>query len=201
MKRLVQWGAFAAIVWMVWSHYAPIKHAPGILAPMEPEQMEFRTPQKTIMKKGFTLKPLARYSIEARVLSMKHYSGTEPDKLAPYDAAVGWGRMSDTAVLEKLDITQGNRFFHWRYWGQNPPIPVDEIICHAANMHLIPDDERILGQLAALKTGMVVKLQGYLVEATHPMSATPWRSSLTRTDDGDGACEVMLVEIVKVIPR
>lgn len=199
MRKLTPWLIVMAVVWMTWRHFAPISHAPGVLAGGEPEQVLFSTPQPVLERKGFTLKPLALYTIKARILGMKHYWGEEPDKLSPYDAAVGWGRMSDTAVLEKLDISQSLRFFHWRYWGEHPPIPVDEIISHAANMHLIPDDDRVLSQIAGLKKGMLVRMSGYLVEATHPRAVTPWRSSLTRDDDGAGACELMLVKVVQVL--
>jgi len=37
-------------------------------------------------------------------------------------------------------------------------------------------------------------MSGYLIEATHPQGVKPWRSSLTRTDTGSGACELMWVE-------
>ena len=199
MRKLTPWLIVMAVIWMTWRHFAPISRAPGVLAGDEPEQVLFSTPQPVLERKSFTLKPLALYTIKARILGMKHYWGEEPDKLSPYDAAVGWGRMSDTAVLEKLDISQSLRFFHWRYWGDHPPIPVDEIISHAANMHLIPDDDRVLSQIAGLKKGMLVRMSGYLVEATHPRAVTPWRSSLTRDDDGAGACELMLVKVVQVL--
>ena len=199
MRKLTPWLIVMAVIWMTWRHFAPISRAPGVLAGDEPEQVLCSTPQPVLERKSFTLKPLALYTIKARILGMKHYWGEEPDKLSPYDAAVGWGRMSDTAVLEKLDISQSLRFFHWRYWGEHPPIPVDEIISHAANMHLIPDDDRVLSQIAGLKKGMLVRMSGYLVEATHPRAVTPWRSSLTRDDDGAGACELMLVKVVQVL--
>ena len=66
-------------------------------------------------------------------------------------------------------------------------------IRHAANTHMIPEDDRIRDKIAKLRKGSLVKMIGYLVEATNPRSATPWRSSLTREDSGDGACEIFYV--------
>jgi hypothetical protein len=100
--------------------------------------------------------------------------------------------MSDTAVLDKLDITQGNRFYRWRYWGK-APIPESEIVTHSANMHIIPADDSILRNLKSLRKGSLVRLSGNLVVATHPQSNKPWRSSLVRDDQGEGACEVFYV--------
>ena len=44
-----------------------------------------------------------------------------------------------------------------------------------------------------LRIGTLIHLSGELVEATGPDIGT-WRSSLSRTDDGNGACELVLVE-------
>jgi hypothetical protein len=44
-----------------------------------------------------------------------------------------------------------------------------------------------------LRTGALIHLSGRLVEATGPEIGT-WRSSLTRTDTGNGACELVWVE-------
>jgi hypothetical protein len=162
----------------------------------EPEQILFTHPQPPIYRNGWTLKPLALYIIEARVLSKERYTDDSVASLAPYDLALGWGRMSDTAVLERLDISQSNRFYHWQCWG-NTPIPEKEMISHSANNHLIPADEAIRDQIAALRVGSLVKISGLLVEATHPQADHPWRSSLSREDTGDGACEIIYVRAVQ----
>ena len=64
--------------------------------------------------------------------------GREAD-LSPVDVAFGWGRMSDPAVIERLTISQSNRWYHWRYEGE-PSIPAPEIAVSSANMQLIPAD-------------------------------------------------------------
>jgi hypothetical protein len=53
----------------------------------------------------------------------------------------------------------------------------------------------VRSQLARLRTGQVVHLSGVLVDAVRDDGAYI-RTSLTRTDSGAGACEVMLVEHV-----
>ncbi len=139
------------------------------------------------------MEPLAVFSLDARVLGVKCYSDDFIAKLAPCDVVLGWGPMSDTAVIERLDITQHNRFYRWRFWG-TPPISETEIKTHSANMHVIPMDESIAGKLEALREGSLVHLSGNLVVATHPKADKAWRTSLARDDDGEGACEIFYVK-------
>jgi hypothetical protein len=182
---------------IAWRRCSPIEHPAGVLAHAAPEQTEFVTPQASISRNGWSLNPLATFSLEARVLGVKSYSDDFSASIAPVDLALGWGPMSDTAVLEKLDVTQSNRFYRWRFWG-SAPIPEKDITSHSANMHIIPADDSILRKLKSLRTGALVRLSGNLVVATHPKGEKPWRSSLSRDDTGEGACEVFYVKSLVV---
>lgn len=195
-QAVIRGGALAvgvaAVFWFSASH-RPLHHAPGILVGRDPEQISFADPPPPIERHGWTLHPLARYSIVGRVLGKQRYAGDAIAALAPYDLALGWGRMSDEAVLERLDISQSDRYYRWQYWGQ-PPLPVPDIITHSSNNHVIPADEATAKRIASLRVGSLVEINGLLVEATHPQANRPWRSSLTRDDSGEGACELILVE-------
>ena len=147
---------------------------------------------------GWQIRALATYDITARLLHKKRYYGGDAAQLVPYDFAVGWGPMSDDAVLRRLSISQGNRFFFWEYQ-EVPPIPEKQIICHAANMHLIPSSAAVRRALWWASAGDVIRLTGYLVEAREPGS-NPWCSSLSRTDTGNGSCELMWVESCEILP-
>ena len=87
--------------------------------------------------------------------------------LVPVDLAVGWGPMSDEAVLDRLDVSQASRFYFYEWQGQ-PPIPREEIISHSTNLHLIPQTDEIASECKSLRTGELVHLSGLLVEATGP---------------------------------
>jgi hypothetical protein len=186
-----------AISVVAWRQCAPVKHPAGVLAGTEPAQIDLMPPQESITKDGWTLQPLALFSLDARVLGVKFYNDDFPASIAPCDLALGWGRMSDTAVLEKLDIKQTNRYYRWRFWG-SAPIPEKEIITHSANIHIIPSSDTILEELKSLRQGDLVRLAGNLVVATHPKGARPWKSSLARDDEGEGACEVFYVRSMVV---
>jgi hypothetical protein len=126
------------------------------------------------------------------VLSVEHYrTGREAD-LSPTDIAFGWGKMADPAIADKLSISQGGRWYHWRYSGK-PPLPVREIETSSANMHLIPASREVAGALSAVDKGKIVSLRGYLVEV-RARDGWMWRSSLTREDTGNGSCELVFVQ-------
>jgi hypothetical protein len=129
------------------------------------------------------------------VLSREDYSIDAGSDLSPTDLALGWGRMSDTAVIDQLDISQSVRFFTYR-WRENPPIPLKEIERSSANMHVIPADKQVARDLDKVRQGSLIRLQGKLVEARRS-DGFHWRSSLTREDTGAGACELILVESIE----
>jgi hypothetical protein len=102
--------------------------------------------------------------------------------------------MTDPKVIDRLDIHQSGRWYHWRYAGA-PPLPVDEIARSSANVHLIPADGAVAKALRGAERGQWITLRGYLVEL-HAEDGWHWRSSLRRDDTGDGSCELMYVQAV-----
>jgi hypothetical protein len=170
----------------------PVVHGAGIVAAQAPVQALLERDAPVFQKDGFRVVAVASFAMQARVLRSKSYCCGGPDRLAPIDVAFGWGRMSDEAVLARIDISQSGRFYFWRYEG-SPPIPRREIELSSANMHLIPATNAIGKRLDRLRPGSVVTLKGYLVEVTGE-GGFVWRSSLTREDTGGGACELFWVE-------
>jgi hypothetical protein len=137
------------------------------------------------------LRPLAGFSIDARVLSREDYGFGREAALSPTDLALGWGRMRDDAVLSRLDISQSGRWYQYRWRGESP-LPVAEIVRSSANMHMIPADAAAAAALSRVRAGERVRIDGWLVEAVAP-DGWRWRSSLSRDDSGGGACEVVYV--------
>lgn len=180
---LISYGAYQHF-----SHRS-LSHGNGIIASQQPIQNS--TNQTSFNLNGYKITPLESFEIEARVLSTEHYSlGREAD-LSPVDLALGWGKMSDEAVLSKINITQSNRFYYWHV--DEFPIPRREIEINSANMHMIPADDQIKKMLESVRSGEVVKLSGYLVQV-NASDGWHWKSSLTREDTGNGACEVVYVK-------
>ena len=179
--------------WSYWQGRA-IDHPPGVLVATKPVQAELGGKSVPFQKEDYTLTPLARFEIEARVLARENYRFDRGADLSPVDLALGWGPMSDSAVLDTIDISQRGRFYYWST--DRFRIPRRVIETHSANMHLIPADGVIENQLDRVRPGHLVRLQGYLVEA-RANDGFRWRSSLTRDDTGNGACELIWVEQIE----
>ena len=189
---VVGWYAYSRIT-------GPITYPPGVLIASDPEQTAIGANDQPFQSGAFRLEPLARFALDARVLHRKIYRYDHQAALVPVDLAVGWGRMSDQAVLDQLEISQSARFF-WYEWQHQPPIPRSEIVSHATNLHLIPSTSAIGSRCKSLRSGELIHLSGILVQATGP-GIGAWRSSLTRTDDGNGACELVWVEQLEDLPH
>lgn len=184
------------IVYGAFQHFYQrgITHQAGVLVADDPVQQNLNVADKlTINNYQITL--LATFDIKARVLASKQYDLGRESDLSPIDFALGWGRMSDQAVLDQISVRQSNRFYSWHV--DAFPIPRQEIEMHSANMHLIPENDHVAQTLKDVRAGQVVQLNGYLVEA-RASDGWHWKSSLTRNDTGSGACEVLLVKGVTV---
>src|SRR5438105_4940329 len=188
-----------ALTVLVYYSYRPITYPAGVLIDSEPAQAAIGDGEHPIEYGEYHLKPLARFSFDARILHRKVYDYDRSAKLVPVDLALGWGVMSDQAVLDKIKISQSMRFYWYKYQTP-PPIPQDQIISHSTNLHVIPATPAIASFCKSLRQGELVRLDGELVEATGPEIGT-WRSSLSRTDTGNGACELMLVETCAKLNR
>ncbi|GAB2510923.1 hypothetical protein [Lysobacter humi (ex Lee et al. 2017)] len=173
--------------------------------PPPPRGAPFAAPLQSPVPRGLgafrlsaaTLQPLAGISIDARVLGREDYRLGRESDLSPTDLALGWGRMRDDDVLSRLDISQSGRWYYYR-WQDAPPLPPDEIVRTSANMHMIPADASVARALARVDADQRVRIEGWLVEA-QASDGWSWRSSLTRDDSGDGACEVVYVCSLQVL--
>lgn len=143
--------------------------------------------------KEFSINPRATYALKAVVLSKHSYwAGSKEDTLAPFDVALGWGQMSNAAIINQLTFTQSGRWYNYR-WRHNPPIDVNDIIRHSSNHHLIPANRDILKAIKNIKTHDIIELKGYLVDIQSTKENWYWHTSLSRDDSRGGSCEVFWV--------
>ncbi len=180
---------FALLVYFIIPE-STMNRPPGILVYEAPLQKDLRH-QKTFVQQEYFITPLAQFSLKARVLSKKWYRWKKDGKLVPLDLALGWGKMSDSSVLEKLKINQSGRKYYWS--SKQIPIPENEISLCSANMHIIPANDFILSTLKKIRKGHIVRLSGFLVQIQDE-KGRKWASSLTRQDVGKGACELVWVQ-------
>ena len=194
---LVTLGVVAAGMGLWWWHGRPVTQPAGVLAPEEPLQMAAK-PGAPWTFRAHQITPLARFELRARVLGVERYRFDRAADLSPVDFALGWGPMSDSRVLQDITVSQRDRWFFWS--AARLSISPAEIMSHAANMHLIPATSVVERRLLAAKPGQLVTLRGQLVRADG-QDGWHWVSSLTRTDTGDGSCEVVWVESVAITDR
>lgn len=164
--------------------------------PLADSPVQTATREAPFVREGYEIKPLANFAVRARVLSREDYVlGREAD-LSRTDLALGWQRMADPAVYGPLNISQGGRWYRYS-WRDQPPIPLQEIIESSANMHMIAADATVERALSKVRKGQFVRITGKLVEVSHA-SGWRWTSSLTRSDSGASACELVWVESLQV---
>jgi hypothetical protein len=181
--------------WHWWTTERPVHRPPGIVAPAEPMQVDLEPPVR-FEARGYTFIKRARYDITARLLRKEVYHIDGGAGLAPVDLGVGWGPLSDSALIDELEFSQMGRFFYWQPRRSGFPVPRATLISHLAQMHMIPATEDIESRLKRLRPGQIVTAGGYLVDVRGP-GGFVWNTSLSRTDTGAGACELLWVETLE----
>jgi len=189
LQRLAVFSLLAAGL-MLSGCWSDVTYPPGQVAPNDPIQTQVEK-APLIQHDGYLIEPVARFEVEARVLGTERYRmGREAD-LSPMDLALGWGPMSDQSVLDHIEISQFRRFYYWQT--KRMPIPRGDIVRHSSNMHLIPASDEVRKNLLRVRDGEIVQFKGYLVNL-RATDGWRWTSSTSRTDTGNGACELIWVE-------
>ncbi|MCE5364838.1 hypothetical protein [Pseudomonas anguilliseptica] len=188
IRRLILITAGLLALWMLWVILLP---SPGNLPPRTAQQNgSWRVAEHT-------LSHLQDFQLEARILGREDYYFDRGAKLSPTDLALGWGPMANPEVLRHISISQRNRWYFWR--AEQLPIERRQIEINSANMHMIPATAEVAKTLSKLKPGQQIRLAGQLVRVDGD-DGYRWISSLSREDTGDGACELIWVENLQVVP-
>ena len=171
-----------------------VTYPAGITVPDQPRQTNIGETKEWNLDE-FRFKALAKYQIKARVLSRNNFSVGKESEISPFDLALGWGLMSDQSIIDKIDISQSNRWYRWK--ADILPLPKREISLNSANVHIIPKDDTIEEKFDKVYKGSLIEMKGYLVEVT-TADGWRWRSSLRRDDTAGGSCELFWVEDLEV---
>lgn len=198
MKKLLIVSAILLVV-LIYLFYPEtvITYPAGITAPDQPKQTNL-SGEKIWQVGEFNFKALAEYQIKARILSRNDFSVGKESEISPFDLALGWGPMSDQSVIDKIDISQSNRWYNWK--ADVLPIPAREISLNSANVHIIPKEENVEEKFDNVYKGSLIEMKGYLVEVT-TLDGWRWKSSLKRDDTAGGSCELFWVEDLVVFDK
>jgi len=161
-------------------------------APDEPIIKEFKSGR-------FTIVPLAEYDISGVVVGTETYSSGWDGQVSPVDLAIVWGKLTEPEIGRYITYSQGSRWYHYQ-WREGCPVDNFYIISHSSNNHIIPANENICRAVRAIRRKDRVVLKGFLVNlrgTAHGQTVT-WNTSLSRTDTGNGSCELIYVSYVRI---
>ena len=155
----------------------------------EPIQTEYQN-NKTLKKgnKTINIDMLYKYEITGRVTNIEKYNNNEIfSKISPLDVGISWGETANKYNHNKIKYSSiGDRKIYSSY-------DYDAVYnsFETSNNHLIPKNDKIKKYLSLIKRNDYIRIEGYLVN----VSTNNWytKSSTTRNDTGDGACEIIYV--------
>ena len=158
------------------------------------------TNQETITFKGVEITKLATYDITGIVVGMEFfYFGGGANKISQKDLAVCWGPASSSEYISEIDTiyTQNDRFALFSFGKAYLEKYKEKAGHYVSNNHIIPMNNNVKSALNNVRKGDTVQILGWLVDC----KGSNWKwgpSSLVRTDDGNGACEIILAEYLGI---
>ena len=153
-----------------------------------------------------TIRYQAYYDISATVTSVHDYYGFDLyATYVPRDVCLAWGSLKDSLTNPDISYRQHTRqcFISW----QNNAIETPDDAFRGAfrtkvshlqmsNNHLVPSTREIRDQIFGLKSGDRVRIIGYLINIYSQYEGN-LISSTSRTDSGNGACEIIYVKRIE----
>ncbi|MCM3878218.1 MAG: hypothetical protein NEA02_17605 [Thermoanaerobaculia bacterium] len=201
-------AAIALVAWLAIDRFLPglalsvISHDRAALpnALKEPVQGEpVREPFAEMRgRRTFRITPRAAYDVSARVGATERYRSSASGSLLPWDFVLTWGAVTREPAWPSISFTQTGRFYLWST--RDRSLDLGYVSSHTANTHLVPGSSRVASALARVRRGDVVRLEGDLVDIDGP-DGFVWKTSLTRTDTGAGACETLYVRAITIGTR
>lgn len=179
------------------SFFSPIYIGPETLP--VPIQINLKKPEYIEIKdikgtnENIKVELVAKYKIKAGVRSRQNYTSDYSSKISPMDLVLAWGELNQPEIIDSIDYRQSGRWYYYKVKSESE-ITVDYVGDNSANTHIIPANKQVQKKIELIKENSLVEISGYLVNVFFKDGS--WSSSLSRTDTGDGACEILLVEDV-----
>lgn len=158
----------------------------------------------------YELTPLFDYEISGLVVHAFNYSLLgiyETGSLFPVDLCMIWGSNVGSGVYKNKSLTFGqDQRWCWYKWRGELEFNSHE----GSNNHLLILDEDMRRLAKSITHGDQVRIKGKLVnvlgrrvdsEGSEGSEQIAWKTSITRTDQGAGGCEVIYVEDLEILVR
>ncbi len=173
---------------------------PELLQP--PEQSQTRRQPFTFAYKGekYKVQPVADYELWGMVVSHNDINSLwdmyhDDSSVDTRDLCVIWGTNLKSDDFHRVEYESGAWTCYFRY-------PGGIRFSHAelSNNHLITDKQSIRDKIGTVRIGDQIHLAGLLVNYQSKNMGNFWRrSSTTRKDSGNQACEVMFVDDARIL--
>ena len=130
------------------------------------------------------------------------------DTLVPRDVCLVWGSLANNYLEHEVEFSQRRRFCYARIDG----VEIDDLnyttrrgkwgnttlaLREFSNNHIIASTPEVRQAVFDLKAGDTVRLTGYLVRVAYDDIVLD--SSMSREDNGNGACEVFYVTSISPV--
>jgi hypothetical protein len=153
----------------------------------------------------FTLHPVYRYTIIGKVVGKDTYASGPSDTLSPMDFAIATGDIIRPEISRYITIRKTPRHYHYQYFfpAGTPQLSPAYINEHISNNHLIFADDSLSVKAQSVNVGDYVRIRGYLVTVSgQSRDGRTYHqgTSTTRSDQSEGACEVVYIETLEKLP-
>jgi hypothetical protein len=186
-------------IWFVFLRQPPVREWP---APAPPVQKSLGGSMPLVDDlEGFRIVATDEYEVEAMVVSRKRYKLDNTSAISPVDWMLVWGELTEEPYVSGMTYEQSSRWGYWNWRGEGPmPHQGKYLLSLSANTHIVPQagDTDLWKRCLKVRRGDVVRLRGYLMQA-HRDGMPGWKSSRSRTDTANGACEIIYVTDLEVL--
>ena len=150
----------------------------------------------------FTINPVFKYTVVGKVIGKDEYPLVAADALAPMDLAIANGDILSPDLFSRFTFSKTPRHYHYQYYfpAGTRQLSSSYISEHISNNHMIFANDAVYTTAKTVMVGDFIRMTGYLttVNGKTPDGRTYFQgTSTTRTDTGEGACEVMYVESIE----
>jgi len=172
------------------------------------------TQQKTDMKpfdikvdeEHYQIIPKYDYALEGIVVSTHHSDAFLDmaheewrDYLNIADLCVIWGENVKSGVYKEMDFRNGNWtcYFSWPNSEVRQRFHEEQL----SNNHLLTNDFDIKQNIMSVEPGDHIRMEGVLVDYNNTANGFYRKTSISRTDRGQGACETIFVEKFDIVQK
>ena len=214
-KRIIQIIFLVSVVALAISFWQkdklPDKDAIDEKLYQEPIQTETEATEFMVVKEGqkYEIKPLFNYELRGLVVSYHHsqswwdyYHKEWGDYLNAKDICVIWGSNIETEVYQHMKFKSGSWTCYQEFkTGTDREIWSKFANNQGSNNHLLSNNPGIDQKIMEARTGDQIHLKGYLAEYALEDESFQRGSSVSRDDQGNGACETVYVTDFEILKK